>query len=77
MGTVPGLKAQYEKLLRKKQSALNASNAIKKAANGTTKDVKKLKGIKTVFEARQGDVRFYYQKDGETVKIIVPCLKKD
>jgi hypothetical protein len=33
--------------------------------------------MKSVFEARQGDVRVYFQKEGDLVKIIAPCLKKD
>ena len=77
MGTVPGLKAQYDKLLTNEESARNATNAIKKLATGRMSDIKKIKGMKSVFEARRGDVRVYFQKEGYLVKIIAPCLKKD
>ena len=77
MGTVPGLKAQYNKLLTNEKSARNAANPIEKLATGRMNDIKKIKGTKTVFEARLGDVRVYFQKEGDLVKIIAPCLKKD
>lgn len=41
------------------------------------KNIKKIKGMKSVFEARQGNVRVYFQKEGDLVKIIAPCLKRD
>ena len=47
-----GLKDQYNRLLTNKKSAINAANAIKKLANSTMKDIKKVQDMKTVFEAR-------------------------
>ena len=72
-----GLKAQHNRLLTNKKSAINAANAIKKLANGTMKDIKKVQGMKTVFEARQSKVRVYFTKDGDTIQILAPCLKSD
>ena len=77
MGTVPSLKAQYEKLLTNKESAKRAAKAIKKVATGSMKDVKKIKGMKSVFEGRHGNVRVYFQKKDDIVKIIAVCLKRD
>lgn len=76
-GTVPSLKAQYKNLLTNKKSAERAAKAIKKVATGTMKDVKKIKGMKSVFKGRDGNVRLYFQKEDDIVKIIAVCLKRD
>lgn len=41
------------------------------------KNVKKIQGLKNVYEAKSKDVRVYFQMDGNTVQIIAPCLKVD
>ena len=53
------------------------TNAIKKLANGTMKDIKKVQGMKTVFEAKLQNVPVFFRKNGDTLEIIAPCLKTD
>lgn len=56
---------------------------MEKLADGSLKigdkNVKKIKGMKTIFEAISKDTRVYFKMavDGKTVQVILPALKTD
>ena len=81
LNTFSGLRTQYKKLQKNPKANKQASSTIKKLANGSLKigdkNVKKIQGLKNVYEAKSKDVRVYFQMDGNTVQIIAPCLKVD
>lgn len=80
LGTSSGLKSQYKNVKKDSIASKQAAEAIRKLSDGTLKigdkNVKKLRGMKTVFEVKADDVRVYFRMDGDIVQIIAPCFKK-
>ena len=81
METYSGLKKQYKKFQKNEKASKQASTLIKKLANGSmkisSKNVRKIKRLKKIYEAKSKDVRVYFRMEDKTVEIFVPCLKMD
>ena len=78
LGTSSGFKSQYARLQKNPQ----ANKAIQRLADGTLKigdkNVKKIRGMKTVYEAKTKNTRVYFQVDDNgIVQVLLPALKTD
>jgi hypothetical protein len=56
-------------------------SSIRKLAEGSLKigdkNVRKIRGMKKIYEAKTKYARVYFQMKGNTVQIILPALKTD
>ena len=81
LGTSSGFKAQYKNLKKDSIAHKQAVSSIRKLAEGSLKigdkNVRKIKGMKKIYEAKTKYVRVYFQMKGDTVQIILPALKTD
>lgn len=81
MEQAPGLARKYKNLQKNEKATKQAATLIKKLANGSmkigSKNIRKIQGMKKIYEAQSKDVRVYFRMKGETVEIIGPCLKTD
>ena len=81
MGTSSGFKAQYKNLKKDSIAHKQGMASIRKLAGGSLKigdkNVRKITGMKKIYEAKTKYARVYFQMKGDTVQIILPALKTD
>jgi hypothetical protein len=81
LGTSSGFKAQYKSLKKDSIAHKQGMSSIKKLAEGSLKigdrNVRKIAGMKNIYEAKTKYARVYFQMKGDNVQIILPALKPD
>jgi hypothetical protein len=81
LGTFSGFKAQYKNLKKDSIAHKQGMASIRKLAEGSLKigdrNVRKITGMKKIYEAKTKYARVYFQMKGDTVQIILPALKTD
>ena len=81
LGTSSGFKAQYKNLKKNSIAHKQATDSIERLAAGSLKigdkNVRKIRGMKNIYEAKSKSARVYFQINGDTVQIILPALKTD
>lgn len=81
LGTSSGFKAQYKNLKKNSIPHKQAMASIEKLAAGSLKigdkNIRKIRGMKNIYEAKSKYARVYFQINGDTVQIILPALKID
>ena len=81
LGTSSGFKAQYKNLKKNSIAHKQATASIEKLAAGSLKigdkNIRKIRGMKNIYEAKSKYARVYFQINGDTVQIILPALKID
>ena len=81
LGTSSGFKAQYKNLKKDSIAHKQGMASIRKLAEGSLKigdkNVRKITGMKNIYEAKTKYARVYFQMKGDTVQIILPALKTD
>ena len=81
LGTSSGFKAQYKNLKKNSRAHKQAMDSIEKLAEGSlkigNKNIRKIRGMKNIYEAKSKYARVYFQINGDTVQIILPALKVD
>ena len=81
LGISSGFKAQYKNLKKNSIAHKQATASIEKLAAGSLKigdkNIRKIRGMKNIYEAKSKYARVYFQINGDTVQIILPALKID
>lgn len=81
LGTSSGFKAQYKNLKKNSIAHKQATASIEKLAAGSLKigdkNIRKIRGMKNIYEAKSKYARVYFQINGDTVQTILPALKID
>ena len=78
LGTSSGFKAQYKNLKKNSIAHKQATASIEKLAAGSLKigdkNIRKIRGMKNIYEAKSKYARVYFQINGDTVQIILQSI---